>query len=169
MATKTYTTSVVVQFSSGADSTDIFTVEVDDRVGGENSGNTNFVPGVDDPALLLFKSPGVLVTGEDTSAGTITQAFAGSKDIEEFIEFNNEREVTLSYPVSSGFTYKWIGYDRGVVTNTSNTVSIPTAAVGVIKVTYSSVFTGYRLNNIPATLNSESEFPVIVFFSGESP
>jgi len=163
-----YTTSITVNFKpSDADSKAIFAAEIDSRPKGLNKGESSFVPGVDDPGILLFKSSTVKLLGTETTVGNLSGAGTGTYKVEEYIEFIHEKSASVSKPISGGFTYKWIGKSHGAVSHSENGVSMAKEALGVIKVSYNSSYTAYRLNNVPATVDGETEFPVIAYFDGE--
>lgn len=167
------TTSIVVNFDNGGDDDAIFTVEVDDREDGLNGGKTNFLPG-DDVYLLLFKTSNVQVDGVITSLGNAYTSGNTTKDIDQFDDFVNEREVSLSYPVSSGFSYDWLGNDLGSI-NVLNESRMQLAQdkttlgdpfVGVTKTTYTSNAMIYRLTN--TLLQGYDEYQIVVYFYGQT-
>ncbi|RKZ88581.1 MAG: hypothetical protein DRQ39_02235 [Gammaproteobacteria bacterium] len=173
MAAKQYTTSVTVQFTKDEDSSAILTAEVDGRPDGMNNGNTQFVPGIDDPVILIFKSAGVVIDDITTSIGNLTPISAGApykvgEGNDGYLIFANERSKNLSYPNNGGFSSQWFGTVGGAVTATETQVSIPTEAVAVLKASYTATYVAYRLNNVPLTVNGSTEFPVVVFIAGHT-
>jgi len=177
MAANVKTVSVTVDFSANQDSSGILSAEVDSREDGLNDGNTSFIPGVDDPVILLFKSAGVVIDEMTTSIGTLTPTTSGEPyEVDEFVQFNNTRSSSLSYPNSQpsnpsspgsgSFTYEWYGVNGGVVTDTETQINIPLKAVAALRMKYVSAYTAYRLTNVPAEINGETEFPVIIYIAG---
>ncbi len=173
MAAKTYTASVTVQFTKDEDSSAILTAEVDARPEGMNGGNTSFLPGVDDPVILIFKSADVIVDSITTSIGTLTPVSVGApyavgEGNDGFLLFANERSKNLSYPNNAGFSSQWYGTSGGVVTDTETQVSIPADVVAVLKAAYTANYAAYKLTNVPAEINGSSEFPVIIYIAGHT-
>lgn len=171
MATKNYTTSVTVNFSTSSDDADILKAEVDGREDGLNGGLSNFIPGVDAPYILVFKSSPVTIDSVDQSAGSMIDRGVNAGEsflVEDYITLADERESTLSYPVSSGWTAKWVGRAGGTISHTETTVYVPENTVGVIKVSYTANYRAYQLTGIPSTLSGETEFPVVVYITGSA-
>lgn len=163
MATNSLLTAhLVVQFSD-AESNASVVAEVDDREGGYNAGKTTFYPG-DSVYILLFIPNGYVVDQVLTSAGTVALVDTGYKFIESYVPYANEDSSSLSYPVSSNFTYAWLGNNLGAITNpdqftaklpargfdTATKKPIPEYRVGVAYVTYRSNYKVYRLQSVPA-------------------
>lgn len=170
MATKNYTTSVTVNFSqSGGDDSQVLKAEIDSRDDGLNGGITTFIPGVDTPYILVFKSNPVVIDSIVQSSGSmINMGVMADYEVSEFIVFANEREQNLPYPVSSGFSAKWVGTAGGAISNTETTIYVPENTIGVVKVTYIAKYIAYKLTGVPAELSGETEFPVVVFISGHA-
>lgn len=162
------TTSLVIDFKTD-DDTGILKAEIDSREGGYNDGITSFIPG-DSPVFLVYKSPDVTIEGITASSGTVSLIASGSHsnsiDDSEYLTFANEREATPKYPISGGFSSKWLGTNGGVVSESEQKVVIPAKAVAVLKVDYTTLFDAYRLSNVPETLNGETSFPVVIFIAG---
>lgn len=158
------TTSLVVEFDPG-DGEGVLKAEIDGRVDGYNNGITNFIPG-DSPAFLRYKSGNVDIDSQVSSAGSISSLGSGSITIDEYITFTNTREGSPGYPISSNFTYKWVGTSWGLVTATENKVTTAVNAIGVLKVSYTSRFDAFRLTSVPLVLDGETTFPVVIFISG---
>lgn len=168
MANSIYTASITVNFSKSDEANDILKAEIDARENGYNSGRSKFIPGVDDPVILVYKSTPVTITGMDVTAGNLNSLGHGSILVEEYVEFNKEREVTVTYPISNSFTSKWVGVDGGPVSFSENNISLPSEVLGALKISYNSVFEAFRLVNVPAVLDSETEFPVLIYIVGEA-
>lgn len=158
------TTSLVVEFSSGG-SNRMLKAEIDDRETGYNAGNTSFVPG-DAPAFLLFKSRDVTVDRMLVTSGSLVALAPGVKEVTEVLTFTDSKEVSPSYPIQGAFTSKWLGLSGGQVSYTENNITIPSLAVALLKVTYTTNFTAYRMANIPTVLDGETTFSVMAFIHG---
>lgn len=165
------TAHIVVQFAE-ADANVSIVAEIDDRELGYNLGKTTFYHG-DTPYMLLFIPNGYVVDKVLTSAGAVSFVADDSKAIESYLAFANEDQVSLSYPVSSGFTYSWLGTNLGVISNpdqftaklpargfdTTTKRAIPEYRVGVSYATYTSNCKVYKLSGVPGSVSQ-----VMVFF-----
>lgn len=168
MAANKYSASVVVNFAN-AGKKEVLIAEIDSREKGYNGGLSSFTPGVDNPVILVYATPGVNILSMDTTYGNLLYKIRGSTKITEYVEFTNTKESSLQYPISSGFTYKWVGADGGSIITSGDILTIPKKSLAVAKVEYTTNFTAYTLFNIPSSLNGETEFPVIVLVEGEAP
>lgn len=172
MATNSLLTAhLVVQFSDASTNVSVV-AEVDDREGGFNLGKTTFYPG-DTPYILLFIPEGYEVDQVICSAGNVSYVVDSTKDIETYLAFPNEDSQSLTYPVSSLFTYAWLGTNCGMITNpdqftaklpargfdTATKKAVPEYRVGVAYAAYVSDCRVYKLYNVPANVSQ-----VIVYF-----
>jgi hypothetical protein len=166
MAQNVITTSIVVEFGSVDGAEGILSLEVDDRPGGLNGGNTSFIPG-DTVYLLRYNTTNVGDLVQSVSGGSLAKDSTGSYVVtEEYLTFANEREANLAKPYGGGFSYKWLGTDLGVPTISDEMkVSVPTKGVGVMKVSYTTNYTAFRLSS-PLTLNGETVFKILVYMAG---
>lgn len=167
----TITATLVVNFDDGRQGDAVLQLEIDSREDGFNAGKTTFGPG-DQPVYLQFKTSNIIVQEKVVSAGLIQPLNLGAPDneilVEEFLVFPREQTQTLSKPVDSGFTFKWLGTDLGTLVLLDElTVRAPTNGVAVAKVTYTTKMEAFRIVNIPFPLNGESTFPVLVFHIGD--
>lgn len=166
-------TNIVVQF--GEDVTEdglLLKAEVDSRDDGLNAGNTGFLPG-DSVGILLFKDDLITTLNTDVTAGVLAQVGSGTFLVEkESLTFSDDEELnqeaSFKYPVYSGFTYKWMGKDGGAlqVINRQKARK-PAAGIGIAQVSYTTFYTAYRLNS-PAILNGETEFSILILFTGHT-
>lgn len=168
----TITTSIVVQFTKG-DSGGAFTVEVDDRSatdGGLNGGKTSFLPG-DTVYLLAYKTTSVIVDAAVASLGSLVKTGTATIVKNEDITFAGETTANLRYPVSSGFSYEWIGNSLGVLSLADQTqVQVPAPpagayAVGVARCTYTAQADIYRLSH---SALAYSDYSIVAFFAGHT-
>lgn len=172
MATNSLLTAhLVVQFSDASSNVSVV-AEVDDRPDGYNIGRTTFYVG-DSVHLLLFIPDGYEVDQVLSSAGSVAYVADSEKAIESFLSFPNEDAASLSYPVSSGFGYTWLGQSHGVISTPDQftaklpprgfdpvkKVPVPEYRVGVAKATYASACKVYKLYGVPANVSQ-----VMVFF-----
>jgi|PlaIllAssembly_1097288.scaffolds.fasta_scaffold00090_8 hypothetical protein len=165
------TTSIVVQFSTGAAAQGLLLVEVDDRdpaAGGLNGGKTSFAPG--DPVnLLLYKTANVTLNAAIVSLGSIAAGTSVTVAKEEDVIFAGEVETTTKYPVSGGFSYTWVGASLGTISLVGeNTLRVPepaagSYAVGVAKVKYNATATVYKITHSDPGL---PEYSIVAFFAG---
>lgn len=156
------TAHLVVQFAD-ADANVNVVAEIDDREDGYNLGKTTFYFG-DTPHILLFIPTGYYVDQVITSAGAVAFVADNTKSIETYLAFPNEDTASLSYPVSSGWSYSWLGSALGVLSNPDQfTAKLPARAfdpvtkkpipeyrVGVAKASYVSDCKVYKLYSVPA-------------------
>lgn len=166
----TVTATLVVNFDDGRQGDAFLQLEIDSREDGFNGGKTTFGPG-EQPVYLQFKTTGITVLERLVSAGLIQPLNLLVPDnellVEEFLIFPRERVQTLSKPIDSGFTFKWLGNDLGALIPLDElTVQAATNGIGVAKVSYTAKFEAFRLVNIPFPLNGENTFPVLVFHTG---
>ncbi len=166
----TITATLVVNFDDGRAGDAFLQLEIDSREDGFNAGKTRFGPG-EQPVYLEFKTTAITVLERVVSAGLIQPLNLVAPEnqllVEEFITFPRERVQTLSKPIDSGFTFKWLGNDLGALTPLDElTVQSATEGVGVAKVSYFAKFEAFRLVNVPFPLNGENTFPVLVFHTG---
>lgn len=168
----TVTASVVVQFTKGTTG-GILTVEVDGREvseGGLNGGDTSFLPG-DTVALLMYKSPTVVIDYIESSMGVLYEGVTVSVAQEEDIIFADTTEGTIKYPAGYLDSYTWLGNNLGTVTLTNdNQLRIPAPATGdhacgVLRVTYTSQAKVYRLQHSDPGL---TDYSVLALFIGHS-
>ena len=172
MATEVITTSLVVSFGQPeeASTTNLFTVEVDDREDGPNQGKTSgWIPG-DTVYLLLYKPEGARLLNWVASQGSLGRISDTTKPVEDFLQFQNEPEVTVRYPVPSTFSGSWMGNNLGSVVRFNEATmkltssSLPDPYAGVYKINYNSPAESWVLSN---TYLPEEEDPIIVFFQAE--
>lgn len=169
----TVTTSIVVQFTQADGTSGTLVVEVDDRAtteGGLNGGKTSFMPG-DTVRLLRYKSSNVTIDAQETSLGSLSDGTSIVLSKSEDVTFANETEASVRYPITSGFTYSWVGKDNGTISVVGETtLRIPAPAtgsyaVGIAKVTYNTTATIVTLtHNDPGI----SEYGIVVFVAGHS-
>lgn len=162
------TTSIVVDFAGASGGDYHLSAEVDSREGGFNGGLTSFPPAYS-PVFLVFFSDNVLITGVEATVPGVN--FTVEQDVlllpvVEYPQFPKTLRASLSKPVHSGFDYKWLGNDLGVLAHSYTSVSIPDAGLGIAKVSYFTRCRAYRMNGVPETLNGEVEFPIMVYITG---
>ena len=162
------TASLVVEFDAGEDG-GILTAEIDTFPTGLNSGETSFVPG-DSPGFLIYKTSNVVIDSITTSAGAVSNLGSGftPEPIEDHIIFTDDKVQDVSKPIFSSFTSKWLGASLGAVTYTEKTVTVGSIGVGVLKISYNSFFSKHRLTGVPAVLNGETSFPVVIYIVGHT-
>ncbi len=165
------TAHIVVQFADDTANVSVV-AEVDDREDGYNAGKTSFYHG-DTPYILLFIPTGYVVDQVLTSAGAVTYIDESEKFIENYLAFANEDSVSVSYPISSEWTYSWLGSSLGVISpadqftaklpsrgfDTVTKKPVPEYRVGVAYATYKSACKVYKLYNVPPTVSQ-----VMIFF-----
>lgn len=166
-------TSIAVQFADDVGDTDLLLkAELDSREDGLNNGNTTFRPG-DSAGILVYRSPEITTLSTYITAGSLVPAGTGNILIEreELTFTDNEtpnQEISLNYPVTSGFTYKWLGIDGGPLQLVNNTKIVkPQAGLGVALISYTTSYVAYRLTS-PTSLNEETEFSIVVLFVGNT-
>lgn len=138
-------------------------LEIDDREEGLNSGDTSFSPG-DDAYFFMFKGDNVtLITPTpERTAGGVTSAGTGTKDIDENITFSNSNSSSLGYPPDGAVTMTWLGRSftlSGTTLSPNN--SIPQLsgselkmtgnknAIGVLRCQYQSTGSLWKLSGVP--------------------
>jgi len=165
------TVSLVANFDSSAGGS--LSAEFDSRLDGYNKGVTSFVPG-DSPAFLVFKSSDVTLIDPDpphaemvyASAGEIVVLGSGTVEVKEDLQFLKTNQANLSKPLYSGFAYKWLGNNLGLPVASEGRVVVPTAGIGLLRVTYNALFKAYRLANVPNPLNGEKSYAVLIAIFG---
>ncbi len=147
-------------------SSGLLQAEIDSREAGLNSGRTSFIPG-DQPGFLIFKGERVAVDNVRPSAGNIVSLAAGNMDVSETLSFAGTQEARLKYPTAAILSYKWLGNNLGVpVLIDEATVSVPVEGVGLLMVTYQTAFLARRVSGVPAVINGETEYDVLVLVEG---
>ena len=163
----TFTTSLVVNFTTSGD--DSISAEIDSRTDGFNSGKTSFGPG-DEPAFLVFGPVGFIIDTIRTTLGGITSLGGASIEETEDLNFAGETSAALAKVSGSITSAQWIGNSPGTATLQADkkTFKIPNppagqkAGIGVLRVKYMANAYAYRLVGVPATVNGESSFPVLI-------
>lgn len=162
------TATLVVNFARKGEA--MLIAEIDDRESGFNGGITQFSPG-DSPAYLLFKTDDVVIDTQEFSAPGVSAVSLGTGlfVVEEDLQFVKEREASLSKPFRSGLTYKWLGNNLGAPQVIDQTkVRVPSVGLGVLRVSYRAEYRAYRLSGVPAQLNGENSFPIIIYVVGHT-
>lgn len=174
---RTITQTLTVSF--GADSgTDSLIAEIDSRSDGLNKGKTSFRPG-DDVYILVYRSNNVTIQEVVSSKGGIALDLSAGVQIVELTDtviFANERESSVSKPVSGAFDVSWWGNDLGAMTldNDQRTLSLsqdpstPSDPVyaGVASVDYTSEADVYKLTN--TLIPNLSEYEIVIVIVGEA-
>lgn len=161
------TATIKVDFDDGSDS-DGLSAEIDGREDGYNGGKTSFQPG-DDVVYLTFLDPGVSIAEQISTLGSIAKIESRSMPVEDEVSFANSRTATLKYPVTDSLVVQWMGLNPGpAALQGSRTLSLPDDGIGVAKVTYNTMFTAYRVTNIPGSVNGETSFTVLIVITGTS-
>lgn len=139
-------------------------LEIDDRLDGLNLGDTSFKPG-EDVYYFMFKENVTLVAGSHVStAGGITSAGSGSKDIDETVSFSNSDSGSLGYPPNSSPTMSWLGrcFEISATGQLTPNTLLPERngsnlsmaggkkVVGILKCTYASTGDLFKLSGVPA-------------------
>ncbi len=148
-------------------------LEVDSRPDGLNGGNTSFRPG-DDVHILRFITGNVNITVQQATAGSLAGAGSGLFDVLNLaVSFNNQKEVSLSKPVSSGFSIQKFGrtFDAKGQPKTlnaslvdSNAIALPEPGYGFFIVSYKASYNAFKLSGVPVTTPQ-----AMVFALGEIP
>lgn len=146
--------------------------EFDARPTGFNKGVTSFKPG-DSPAFLVYKSSDVEIETIKTSIDQLppTDAHiqslgAGVIEIKEDIQFSNTAQGNLQKPFYNNWSYKWLGNNLGVPVPLENSVTVDSAGVGILRVTYNALFLAYRLTGVPNPLSGETSYSVLIVITG---
>lgn len=174
MANNTITTSIVIDFKSSSEGDALLTAEVDgypEVDGGLNKGETSFKPG-DQPAYLVFYSSNVSILDHVTSlSGGAGYLSLGTRlvDVEEFVTFANEKEVSLSKPAASSVSVTWYGTNLGSVTlNDSKTkLQVASEGVAVAKVSYKATAHQFRLTGNAGIPSGTKEYQILVYIAGQ--
>lgn len=161
------TASIVVNFkAAGSNAAGILSAEVDGREDGLNLGKTSFVPG-DSVGVLVYKGDDVKIDAVSSSAGSISSLGTEVVTITELVQFANVNTASLSKPVHSITSTKWLGRNGGSVSLTDQVnIKVANPVVAVLKITYTSLARGYRLSGVPHPLSGETEYDVLVYFEG---
>lgn len=162
------TASIVVDFDAG-EGEGILLAEVDAFPSGLNQGNTTFAPG-ESPGFLVYRSSNVVIDSITSSHGSISSLGGGTTPdpiIDDLI-YTDDKKAQVQYPIYSGFSAKALGsnFDPGTISHDEVSVSIENQVVSVIRATYTSYFSKYRLTGIPDSLNGETSFPVVILVTG---
>lgn len=172
MTVNVVTTSTIVNFSSTAgNASNIFSLEVDDRPDGLNTGNTSFRPG-DNVGLLLFQSANVALLEIIVTFGSLANKGGTTKTLDDqWLTYGNEPEASVSYPLTS-YDFSWIGTSLGGVTLVNESVfrltSPPTTRyIGVAKLANGiSPCTAYMLTN--TLIAGEDDYRIGIYAFGEA-
>lgn len=176
MGTVTATLVVSLKPASGSGSTQgILKAEIDARPDGYNGGEVKF-SAQSTPYMLLYKSTNVTLTNELATAGVLTKAASGTRQVVETLKFNNTQDASPGYPVASGFAYQWIGADLGALTLKDDArVQADKSGYAIAMVTYATAFDVWQLSNLPAKVQGfdalgnsawETSYEVLAVFVG---
>lgn len=170
MATNIVTATLVVNFSSQTGSESQLIAEIDgypSNEGGLNNGKTSFSGG-DSPGYLVYYTSDVTILEHLTSLGFIQSLGTRLVNVSEFLEFPKTKEASLSKPAVSMPTITWYGNSLpgGVLGPLGTNVLFTSEGVAVCKAEYTSLAHQFRLTNIPATLNGDSEFEALIYIAG---
>lgn len=138
-------------------------LEIDDREDGPNGGDTSFQPG-DDVYYLMFKDSNITVLEHFSTAGGISSGGTNyTKSVVEYVNFNNSDSSSLGYPPNGSVTLEWLGRCTEI-TSTGSTRSNSALPVrtksslkmagnknvaGILKATYTSIGSSYKLTGVP--------------------
>lgn len=173
------TTSIVINFvdPTGSDSPSI-SAEVDNRPaveGGYNLGKSQFVYG-DSPVFLLYKESDIEVIDIETTIGTITLIASDGiiTDQKQIVSFTKQAEASLGKPITGTPVLTFLaggavedGSIPSFTVSPSGKVTASKDCLAVVKVTYDVPFAAYRLTGIPADLEGEKAFPVIIVITAQ--
>lgn len=167
----TNATTIKVQFTdpaAAAASNAHLSAEIDARPDGLNGGKTTFEPG-STAYVLIYKSANVALLTPEASAGSFGYSGTASVSITYELQFANTRTATLNVPADSVTSYKWLGRDLGlpVLGSDKQTITVPSAGVGVLSMTYNATATIGALSS-PTSLDGESSFSILVLIQGEA-
>lgn len=165
------TTTLVVEFDRQEGSSLI--VELDGREDGLNRGKTRFSPG-DLVYFLLYKTKDIHSIENYSSAGLITRAGTGVRTVETFLQFLNADSATLQYPASRLLDTRWVGNNFGAVSIhnelevkiNKDSSQLPNPTLGVLKVSYETAFTIYRLSD--TFIEGLTSYEILCYFTGKS-
>ena len=165
------TATLVVNFggqSSG--NNDALVAEIDDRETGLNAGKTRFSPG-EDVWILVYVSTNVTLNTPVTSWGDlIFRAGDELVEKEQDLQFVDELEFRVTYPIRDGFTSQWIGRTAtGLVQTGELTLQIAQPAdvdhwARLLRVNWTSRARAYRLTN--TLIPGFDEYGIICHFTG---
>jgi hypothetical protein len=151
---------------SAADGSALLTAEIDSRPQGFNLGKTQFIPG-DNPTMLVFKTTDVDIDAVRQSAGRTSPLTPGTMQVDEALSFAETDAARIRYPAIAILSHKWLGNDLGEPElDTQMSIKVPTSGVGRLLISYSTAFLPYRLSNVPAVLNGETEYDVLAVVEG---
>lgn len=137
-------------------------IALDDRNDGLNSGSSSFFTG-QDIGFLVYKSNRVGAVRLFTSTGTIKVVGSGVREITEILTFANSDTTGLSFPAQGGFAHVWLGKSGGGVTLTNQKeLTLNKKITGVLEVTYNTSFVEYLLTDLPAEINGDSIYTIVV-------
>lgn len=165
------TTTLVVSFGeNAAANNDALVAEVDDREDGLNLGKTRFLPG-EDVWILVYPTDNVTLNTPVTSWGDlILRAGDELVEKEQDIQFVDDLEARVTYPMRDGFTPTWIGRDAlGLVQTGELTLQIAQPAgvdnwARLLRVNWTSRALAYRLTN--TLISGLDEYNIICHFTG---
>lgn len=165
------TATLVVNFGAeAAANNDALVAEVDNRETGLNDGKTSFNPG-DDVWILLYPSTNVVLNEPVTSWGDlILRAGTEYVEKEQDIQFVDEIEGRVTYPMLSGFLPSFIGRDASPVSQTGElTLQIAQPKdvehwARVLRVNWTAEARAYRLTN--TFISGFDSYQIVVHFTG---
>lgn len=162
--------TIVVHFgqAAGGGAAGHLSAEVDGREGGLNGGQTSFTPG--QPVYILaYRTINVTITDVLSSAGTVAAQAPVSVSITEDLNFEDARTATLAKPVAGAAlsSVEWFGTNLGALTlqDDKMTVEAPASGVAIARVTYNVTADVYKLES-PASINGQTDFPILVLIKG---
>ncbi len=146
------------------------TASLDDREeGGLNpDGQATMLPS-SSPGFLVHSGPDIVISGVNTSAGTVTPQ-ANQVYLEEVdVIFNGTSQARLSKPAKSIDSWIWLGNDLGQLTLGTDGVTLTSESIGVAiaRITYTVRAAAWRLN-APTSLAGSTSFPIQVQVTGDA-
>lgn len=165
-----YSTSVTVQFVSELVGQGVLVAELDD----EKNDSSEFYYG-DVAYFRVYRWPSNMELTYTVTDGTLGNAENGVSEEEEYLNFVQEREVSVSKPIKDGtLETTWLGNDLGGVEKfASNKLRIASKGLGVLRAKYRSNYLGKTIT-CPQRIDPQTgypypEYPVIVYIKGVVP
>ena len=161
-------TTIVVQFGSGADSSALVKVELDGVVNldAESNEKTQFYPG-DQPVFLVHHDATLRLDHIETSSGMVQDLGTVTRERQQQISCSNTDSQELEYLPASPPAITWYGND-GALQITGRSV-LPTGTLPAIAtLTLQATFRQFRLIPPPLTLAEGDEWPILVVIHMEA-
>ena len=156
-------TTIVVEFGTGADSSALVVIELDDQVniGADGKTKTSFVPG-DEPGFIVHFDPAALrIESVKSSSGMVVDQGNVSRARTKSMQFSATDPQTMTHIPAGSVNGTWYGNDP--VISVDGRQITPTGIIPAIgEIAYTIAARAYKLIPPPLELGQDDTWPVLV-------